>query len=214
MFQLLPTSRLLNVLKGEDKNDFDMLAQTFLSFSYFKVAVFHFYSRILKGITLTLFVYFCTSHSLFNPLQSGFCSQHLAKTAIIWKVTKEFLIPIPNECYFIWYYWKTIPFISMFPLSYLYYLLMSIFISFVHSIYWCFTEFPRPVALLTSQTFLLFPSTNLLILVASMTLYVLIPKPIILISELEVKIYVYNHVCFSSPLHLEIVQVWTNSKIE
>lgn len=95
-----------------------MLAQTFLSFSYFKVVVLHVCSRILKGITLTLFVYLCTSHSLSNPLQSGFCSQHSAKSAIMMKVTKEFLIPISNEHDFSWYCWNAISFI--FPHSCLY----------------------------------------------------------------------------------------------
>lgn len=127
-----------------------MLAQTFLSFSYFKVAVLHVYSRILKGITLTLSVYFCTSHSLFNPLQSGFCSQHSAKSAIMMKVTKEFLIPISNEHDFSWYCWNSILFIYL--SSFLFVLFMNTFISFPQSVYLCFTEFPRPTLLLNSQT--------------------------------------------------------------
>ena len=127
-----------------------MLAQTFLSFSYFKAAVFHFFSEIFKGKALTLFVHLCTSYSLFNLLQSGFCSQHSVKSSIMTEVTKDFPIPKSNEYCFIWHYWITIPFISMFPHSYFHFFYEHISL-FSHSIYLCFTVFPRPIALLTSR---------------------------------------------------------------
>lgn len=113
-----------------------MLAQTFLSFSYFKAAVFHFFSEIFKGKALTLFVHLCTSYSLFNLLQSGFCSQHSVKSSIMTEVTKDFPVPKSNEYCFIWHYWITIPFISMFPHSYFHFLFMSIFL-FSHILYIC-----------------------------------------------------------------------------
>lgn len=109
-----------------------MLAQTFLSFSYFKAAVFHFFSEK----ALTLFVHLHTSYSLFNPLQSGSCSQHSVKSSIMMEVTKDFPIPKSNEYYFIWHYWITIPFISMFPHSYFHFPFMSIF-RFSHILYIC-----------------------------------------------------------------------------
>lgn len=58
-----------------------MLAQTFLSFSYFKAAVFHFF-KIFKERALTLFVHFWTSYSLFNPLQSGFSLASVLSTQL------------------------------------------------------------------------------------------------------------------------------------
>ena len=127
-----------------------MLAQTFLSFSYFKAAVFHFFSEIFKGKALTLFVHLRTSYSLFNPLQSGSCSQHSVKSSIMMEVTNDFPIPKSNEYYFIWHYWITIPFISVSSFSFLlsFYEHISLF---SHSLYLYFTEFPRPAALLTSQ---------------------------------------------------------------
>lgn len=134
MFPILPTSRQTNVLYAEDKNDFDILAQTFLSAT----------SKSLSSISSPkfskekpwLFVHFCTCHSLFNPLQSSFCSQCSAKSAII-MVTKKFLIPTFSELQLIWYHWKsTTPFIPVF-LFWLYF--YEHICLFPHSIYLCFT---------------------------------------------------------------------------
>ena len=84
-----------------------MLAQTSISFSCFKAAVYHFF-KIFKEKALTLLDSLCPlMHLLFTIqptagwLQSGFCSQHSVKSAIMMKVTKEFPIPKPNEYYFI-----------------------------------------------------------------------------------------------------------------
>lgn len=133
-----------------------MLAQTFLSFSYFKAAVFHFF-KIFKEKALTLFVHFWTSYSLFNPLQSGFSLASVLSTQLRvllwWRSPRSSQFPnLMNVTSFDTIdTLDTIPFISMFPYSYSYLLFISIFLS-SHILYiCCFTEFPRPTALLTSK---------------------------------------------------------------
>lgn len=95
MIQFTPICRLLNILerkifRQEIKMAFVLEHKPLLLWPLQRCSL-PFYLQESQKITFTFLVYIWFSHSLFNPLQPGFCSQYSAKSVLMMKVIKTFL---------------------------------------------------------------------------------------------------------------------------